>query len=236
MEMLENKPEQELIQEIEDDHRPFVADKAHMMRCTVRIKKGGGGGSGVIIESKKGKRTLILTNFHVVSESMRGRDPVFAEVMTYDEELRSVGWSTRSGKVIAEDQAKDLALVMLDDDFTEFSKATLWPLDDINSVDVFDEVWVCGATGGDDPLMSNGMLTSKRRARGGGNEKWVCTAQASFGNSGGPVFRLSEDGSEYILIGVVNSIGSANGLPLAHINMFVPMDQIMEFLEKAGEK
>jgi S1-C subfamily serine protease len=160
--------------------RPRDSELSQLADATVRVA----GGSGVVVKPRDVR--CVLTAFHVV----KGKSRVL---------LR---WATGSAEadVLKSDPARDLALLDCPETLTA---APVTVGDDQVDVRVGDEVWIAGYPSGwadNSPVFSTGIIG------GVGQEVWV-NADATWGNSGGPV--IIRHGSEIRLVGAVLGRGGA---------------------------
>mgnify|MGYP001589311514 FL=1 len=56
----------------------------------------------------------------------------------------------------------------------------------------------------------------------------LVTAQAVFGNSGGPMFIIQN--GKYVLAGIGSQVMGISGVPIAYLSFFVTLDNIVDFL------
>jgi len=226
-----------------------------MLYTTVLLSAGVGTGSGTVIFSGEvevnGKievHTLILTNHHVIKQSIHikeewdpqakkekkteTRDLVEAFWFEYNDYSIMVGKTGRRAEIIAYDANADLAVVRLID--TErFVKnvAKLMPLKD--RLHQFEKVYAVGAGLGFPPFSTDGTV-GFNDGLWKGNRYVLTTAPIIFGNSGGALFRWSDIRNSYELVGVpsaVSNAGFATGGPVAHMAWSIPIETVYKVLE-----
>lgn len=203
---------------------------AQMVDATVRVETKGGTGSATAIS-----RRLFLTNHHVVEGQT-------------DVTLR--GWLTRNGrtfpviytgKVIAHDAVRDLALVELDDG-TEWAGAvaTLAPAN-VN-LQESEVVMVSGAALGTRPHLTEGLVSLLRYVVPKhallGVPHTITSATVVPGNSGGGLYAWRDAG--WVLVGVPRAVaaipsGFASTLVATH-NYAIPIESVRQFLSEKGIK
>ena len=179
---------------------------------TVRIKTDKSGGSGVVIQSKPDPKdtskylTFVLTNWHVISDAIRlakafdsvikaeVKKDILSEVTVesflYVDDSSVVSRNAHQAEIVAYSQEHDLAVLKLLSPFVYSSTATLVARDDIKSLRLFDETWVCGCSLLHDPFANHGTITGLREIID--QKEYLMTNSAGiFGNSGGALFDRS---------------------------------------------
>jgi serine protease Do len=143
-------------------------------------------GAGSVISANG----LILTNFHVVKESVRtaGRTKTFVKLANTDR---------YEGTVLGTDQKNDLALVQI------AAAEPLWPIRfaDASKIQPGQPVCAIGSPFGRTGVLTQGTLLGFRE-----NNDLRSSVRLSGGNSGGPLLNAQGD-----LIGVNKSIWVENG-------------------------
>jgi hypothetical protein len=148
-----------------------------------RVKAGKAGGSGVLVYSEpdpedSGKHiNIVLTCQHVIDGSISVKDEwdsllkreikkdimeeVSVEVFDYDGSKISSANSSQA-EIIAYDKGHDLAAVKLHNSRPQEHIASVYPKDDIDNLQLFDEVWTSGCSLLHDPFSNKGELTYLR--------------------------------------------------------------------------
>ena len=224
-----------------------------MLYTTVLLSAGTGTGSGTVIFSGKvdvdGKtkvHTLILTNHHVIKQSIHikeewdprakkeikkeTRDLVEAFWFEYNDYSIMVGKTGRRAEIIAYDANTDLAVVRLIDTerFVE-DVANLMPLED--RLHQFEKVYAVGAGLGFPPFSTDGTV-GFNDGLWKGNRYVLTTAPIIFGNSGGALFRWSDTSNSYELVGVPSAVSNAGfSGPVAHMAWSIPIETVYKVLE-----
>jgi S1-C subfamily serine protease len=112
--------------------------------------------------------------------------------------------------------------------------ANLFPLDDIDNVHIFDEVYAVGASLGHPPVASDGHI-SYMDDEIEHYKYWMSSAPTIFGNSGGAVYRWSTNRKQYEYIGIPSRISiqpmgfSADAI--THMGYFIPIDRVYTLLD-----
>ena len=110
----------------------------------------------------------------------------------------------------------------------------MFPLDDIDNVHIFDEVYAVGASLGHPPVASDGHI-SYMDDEIEHFKCWMSSAPTIFGNSGGAVYRWSANRKQYEYIGIPSRISiqlmgfSADAI--THMGYFIPIDRVYKLLE-----
>jgi S1-C subfamily serine protease len=162
-----------------------------VLNTTVKITNANhGNGSGTVISKK-----LILTNNHVSRHFTDGIIPFEAKLRKGREVLHFKA----TAKVIANDEARDLALLEIVDNEWPGEVAQFAPA----QIEFFpgETVFICGSPLGIDPFITQGLvaLTSYND-----ENDILVTATALPGSSGGGLF--IKRGGRYIQLGVVQAI------------------------------
>jgi len=227
-----------------------------MLWTTVRVRAKEAGGSGTVIWSgkdNKGKfRSYVLTCEHVVDDLIEikkkwdeiakverkmevlGKPSV--QIFYYENYSRCKGSSgEHRAKIVAYSKDEDIALLELERYETPIDYvASLYPKDKIEDVHVFDEVYCVGAAMGHEPIATKGIISYLDEIIDG-KEYWMSTAQSIFGNSGGAVFRWSNERKRFEFLGMPARITVAmfgfSADAITHMGFFVPINRIYKFLE-----
>jgi S1-C subfamily serine protease len=223
---------------------------------TVRIRAEKAWGSGTVIYSGKigaGQFvTYVITCHHVIADNIKiekkfdhrvgydikreNRVPAEVEFFYY-ENLSKCGGIAGSCKadIVAYDEDGDIALLELKKTVEVDPVATLFPLDKVKEIHVFDDTWACGAALAHEPITTKGIINFMNEILDNGIEYWMSSAQIIFGNSGGSIFRYSEERDKYEFLGIPARISiSMNGFsadPITHMGFFVPITRIYKFLD-----
>jgi len=170
---------------------------------TVRVTSNGSGGSGTVLYSGKDKDgkcvTMVITNYHVVEDSVEVRKEVWNSKLTMDTKMEyrktvsvdtfkyndyshKIGANIIEGDIVAYDSDQDMALIKLRDKENIYPYvANIIPRDKYTDVHIFDEVICCGAALGHPPLPTDGFI-------GGLDDEFdnykygLCTAASIYGN------------------------------------------------------
>ena len=240
------KASKEIIQKHEQMFYPTVR---------VRTKKAGGSGTGVYSEKYKDEvYTYVITNHHVIADSVHLEkkwdpvvkrkvdkeilDTVFVEFFRYNNYSHTVGSFAVEADIVAYSEVnggQDWALLRVrDKENTADWVANMFPLDDIDNVHIFDEVYAVGASLGHPPVASDGHI-SYMDDEIEHYKYWMSSAPTIFGNSGGAVYRWSGNRKQYEYIGIPSRISmqpmgfSADAI--THMGYFIPIDRVYKLLE-----
>lgn len=189
-----------------------IEEKQHRILYPVtRVRAKDAGGSGVLIYSEPDPKhegkwlNFCLTCEHVVSKSVvvkeewdavaqmqRKReflDEVTMELFDYDGS-HVVSSNATKADIIGYDTRHDIALVKLHDTRKKDFVANIIPEGDIEGLEVFEGVYVCGCSLLHDPFQGRGELTYLKEVIE--NKDFIMSSASSvFGNSGGGLFRES---------------------------------------------
>lgn len=219
----------------------------------VRVRAKKAVGSGTILFSGQNKsgeyETYVLTNHHVVEsaievrkqwDSMLGREIkkefkslVQVELFRYKYLSRSIGETVIDAEIVAYDEAQDLALLKLRSiDKMDFVAYT-YPPQDMKNIHVFDKVVAVGAAMGAPPIPTVGHICNldieiDNYLYG------LSTALTIYGNSGGALFRWSDNRQRWEFIGVPSRIQVMLGFStqaITHMGYFIPVWRVYNFLD-----
>ncbi|MBC8428484.1 serine protease [bacterium] len=225
---------------------------------TVRVRTNRAGGSGTVVYSKKYKDevyTYIITNHHVISECITVKkkwnpvlkkkidtetlDTVQVEYFKYNNYSHCIGSFAVEADIVAysdHEGGEDWALLRVRDKEAAHSNvANIFPINELESIHIFDKVYACGASLGHQPIVTEGHI-SFMDDEIESYKYWMSTAQTIFGNSGGSVFRFSIRRKIYEYIGIPSRISiqpmgfSADAI--THMGYFIPIDRIYELLKR----
>lgn len=228
---------------------------------TVRIRAKDAWGSGTIVYSETdatGKyHTYVLTCHHVVEGNIKVekkwdstvgmevkkeiKSPVETELFYYEppklSHAKGIAGSYRAN-IVAYDSDQDVALLELDrvKKIEDAFLCWLFPRGRIDDeIHVFDDVYACGAAMAHEPIATKGTITFMDEIIDN-HEYWMSTAQIIFGNSGGAVFRFSDERDRYEFIGmparIVVRMSGFSTDAITHMGYFVPITRIYNVLEK----
>ena len=238
--------------------KEIIQKHEQMFYPTVRVRTKRAGGSGTVVYSEKHKDevyTYVITNHHVVSDSVKVEkkwdsvlkrkvdkeilDTVFVEFFRYNNYSHTVGSFAVEADIVAYSEVEggqDWALLRVRDreNLADYV-ANLFPLNDIDNVHIFDEVYAVGASLGHPPVASDGHI-SYMDDEIDHYKYWMSSAPTIFGNSGGAVYRWNGDNKQYEYIGIPSRISiqpmgfSADAI--THMGYFIPIDRIYNLLEE----
>lgn len=227
-----------------------------MLWPTVRVLSRAAAGSGTIVYSKpdaKGKyHTYVLTCEHVVDDLIEIEkkwdsiakidrrqeilDEATVELFYYEHFSRCKGSSgTFRAKIVAYDKDQDIALLELDKETPVEWIGALFPSDKVESeLHIFDELYAVGAAMGHEPIATHGIL-SYMDEKIDGHVYWMSTAQMIFGNSGGAIYRYSQEREKYEFLGmparITISMFGYKPDAITHMGFFVPISRIYNILK-----
>ena len=173
-----------------------------------RVKTGKAGGSGVLVYSEPDPNdetkyvNIVLTSQHVIDSAISVKDEwdsllkreikkdimeeISVEIFDYDGSKISSANSSQA-EIIAYDKGHDLAAVKLHNSRPMDYVATIYPKDELDQLQLFDEVWTSGCSLLHDPFSNKGELTYLREMID--QKSYIMyNAPSIFGNSGGGVF------------------------------------------------
>jgi len=229
-----------------------------MFYPTVRVRTKNAGGSGTVVYSKKHKDevyTYVITNHHVIADSVKivkkwdsvlkrkadkeKLDTVFVEFFRYNNYSHTVGSFAVEADIVAYSEVEggqDWALLRVrDKENTADWVANMFPLDDLDNVHIFDESYAVGASLGHPPVASDGMITYMDDEIDS-YKYWMSSAPTIFGNSGGAVYRWSDNRERYEYIGIPSRISiqpmgfSADAI--THMGYFIPIERVYKLLKE----
>ena len=239
-------------------NKKIIQKHEQMFYPTVRVRAKNAGGSGTVVYSKKhGKdvHTYVVTNHHVVSDCIKIvkkwhpvkkrkvdteiLDTVYVEYFRYNNYSHCIGSFAVEADIVAYSEVEggqDWCLLRVrDTENTCDYVANLFPLDDIDSVHIFDSVHAVGASLGHPPIASEGIITYMDDEIDH-YKYWMSSAQTIYGNSGGACYRYSAARKQYDWIGVPSRISvQPSGFSsdaITHMGYFIPIDRIYALLEE----
>jgi S1-C subfamily serine protease len=213
----------------------LVKDTSELTRAmllpTVQLNGDDTVGSGTLVFSGTNKVTdkvesYVLTSFHVVRNILTDKPSTQKEGFDVTIYLPD-GKVQVKGNMVANNARIDAALVKLQTDRVFPFVANIYPKNG-RPVKVWDGVCAVGCPLGNDPVPSQGEISSLQNELNGSNY-WMINAPTYFGNSGGGVYL----GSSHQLIGVFSKIythGRGNPVVVPHMGLCTPIDAIYEWL------
>lgn len=240
------------IQDIEKMHKEILWP-------TIRIRAKGAWGSGTVIyndkDAKGNNHIYVITCHHVVSSNIKVekkwdskagmdvkkeiRTPVEVQLFYYEELSHAKGLAgSYRANIVTYDADQDIALLEVDrkKPIDEAFLAWMFPVLNVDKeIHVFDKVYACGAALAHEPIVTDGIITFMDEIIDDYNY-WMSTAQIIFGNSGGAMFRYSDERKRFEFIGVparvAVSISGFSANPITHMGFFVPITRICKHLEE----
>lgn len=208
-----------------------------MLAPTVQLNGVDTVGSGTLVFSgtnpKNGQiESYVLTSYHVVrnilSDLPRSRKKKGIDVTIYlgDKKVDV------KGKMEIYNATIDAALVKLKTDqvFPNVARTLPKPLE--SEVNLWDPVIAVGCPLGNDPVPTNGSISSLANELSGSNY-WMINAPTYFGNSGGGVYLADS----HQLIGVFSKIythGKGNPVVIPHMGLCTPIGLVHDWLDDKG--
>ena len=237
--------------------KEIIQKHEQMFYPTVRVRTKKAGGSGTVVYSEKFNDevyTYVITNHHVISDSVHVEkkwDPVlkrkvdkeildttYVEFFRYNNYSHTVGSFAVEADIVAYSEVnggQDWALLRVRDKENKADwVANMFPLSDIENVHIFDDCFAVGASLGHPPVASNGMITYMDDEIEH-YKYWMSSAPTIFGNSGGAVYRWSDNRKQYEYIGIPSRISiqpmgfSADAI--THMGYFIPIERVFKLLD-----
>jgi S1-C subfamily serine protease len=207
-----------------------------LLAPTVQLNGSETVGSGTLVRSDRDPQTgearnYVLTAYHVVRNILNDTPHSRAEgipVTVYTPDGRV---EVRAG-LVSSQRALDVALLELHTDQTFDQVARVLPREASGAVRVWDEVYAIGCPLGNDPIPTQGTVSSTDNLIQGTNY-WMISAPTYYGNSGGGIF-LSEGRR---LMGVFSKIythGRGNPVVVPHMGLCTPIAAIYAWLDEEG--
>ena len=203
-----------------------------MLSPTVQLNGNDTVGSGTLVYSGPSPRggqaeSYVLTSYHVVRNILSDTpaaktDGVQTTIYVGDQRKEA-----RADLLLHEPKI-DAALLKLRGSEVWPGLARVLRGDRANSVEVWDPIYAVGCPLGNDPIPTNGSISSLKNELNGANY-WMINAPTYFGNSGGGVY-LAESRE---LIGVFSKIythGKGNPVVIPHMGLCTPITAIHEWL------
>ena len=217
--------------------RPDAAELTRdLLSPTVQLNGQETVGSGTLVRSDRDPRTgaarnYVLTAYHVVRNILNDTPNARAggiPVTVYTPE----GRVEVRAELVSSERALDVALLELDTDRTFDQVAKVLPREASDAVRVWDDVYAIGCPLGNDPIPTQGTVSSTENLIQGTNY-WMISAPTYYGNSGGGIFLA--DGRR--LLGVFSKIythGRGNPVVVPHMGLCTPMSGIYAWLDAEG--
>lgn len=239
---LERKAESRIGETRSDLHR--LADRIRpdrltltrtMLAPTVQLNGEDTVGAGTIVFSGPNPRarrveTYVLTSAHVVRNILADTPDALRKgipVTIYSERGEK---TVERADVVARENTIDAALLRLRTAKVFRQVASAASYEEARRVDVWDPVYTVGCPLGNDPIPTQGEISSTRNELAGANY-WMINAPTYFGNSGGGVY-LAESRK---LIGVFSKIythGRGSPIVVPHMGLCTPLTSILEWLRR----
>ena len=228
-----------------------------MLYPTIRMRSKDAGGSGTVVYSginETGQaETYVLGCHHVVEGSISIKDgwdsllgrkvkkehlsTVTVEPFRYNNYSHCVGGAASlEADIVAYHAQFDLALLRLRDKENTFTHvANMIPKSELDQIHVFDQVWCAGAALGHPPLVTTGQLMCLDDEIED-LKFMLSSAMSIFGNSGGAIFRHSDENDRYEYIGIPARIttmpkGFFGFETVSWMGYGIPPERIYKFLD-----
>lgn len=206
-----------------------------MLLPTVQLNGDDTVGSGTLVFSGKNGKTkkvenYVLTSHHVVRNILA--DTPQAAKEGFDVTIYLPGEQlVVKGRMVASKPKIDAALVRLSTTRELPFVANVLPESDApGRVKVWAPVCAVGCPLGNDPVPSNGQISSLHNELNGSNY-WMINAPTYFGNSGGGIYLADT----HQLIGVFSKIythGKGNPVVVPHMGLCTPVDLVYDWLRE----
>ncbi len=203
-----------------------------MLLPTVQLNGDDTVGSGTVVFSGENPKshaveTYVLTAHHVVRNILAdtpkaAQDGFDVTIYLPNEKL------VVKGRMVASQPKIDAALVRLATDRVLPFVANVLPRSECAQVKVWDPVCAVGCPLGNDPVPSNGEVSSLHNELNGANY-WMINAPTYFGNSGGGIYL----GETHQLMGVFSKIythGKGAPVVVPHMGLCTPIEAIYDWL------
>ncbi len=205
-----------------------------LMGPVVQLTGGASVGSGVLLQpvphpDGNGVRTLVLTAWHVVRDTVPGGLQARVPVTVYAEDG---GVLRREASILCHNADLDVALLEITHRGELPHGAVLADADRVAGARVFEPVWAIGCPLGTDPIPTSGEIASPHHSVDG-DRYWMINAATYIGNSGGGIF----DGSNFELLGVFSKIynhGAQRPTIVPHMGLVTPLDEVYPWLAEQG--
>ncbi|MBL8734513.1 MAG: trypsin-like peptidase domain-containing protein [Planctomycetes bacterium] len=206
-----------------------------MLSPTVQLNGEDTVGSGTVVFSgpnpKNGDKveTYVLTSNHVVRNILADTPKAQREGFDVTIYLPD-GKLVVKGRAVASEPKIDAALIKLETDRVLPNVANVLPRDETGQIKVWDPVCAVGCPLGNDPVPSQGEISSLHNELNGSNY-WMINAPTYFGNSGGGIYRANTRQ----LIGVFSKIythGKGTPVVVPHMGLCTPMTLVYDWLDR----
>ena len=219
---------------VRPDHKMLTEQ---MLAPSVQLNGEDTVGSGTLIYSHKDQKTgevesYVLTAFHVVRNILADTPKARREgiaITIYQEDKRI----EVRGDLVANKPSIDVALLKLRGKAVYKCAAQVLSKEDAAQVQVWEPVYAVGCPLGNDPIHTQGQISSMRNELNGSNY-WMINAPTYFGNSGGGVYL----GRNRHLAGVFSKIythGRGTPVVIPHMGLFTPVTLIRSWLKKENK-
>ncbi len=217
-------------------HRDTGELTRSMLLPTVQLNGDDTVGSGTMVWSGPNPKTgavesYVLTSYHVVrnilADTPKAAKEGFAVTIYLGTEKVDV-----KGHMVASQPKIDAALVQLSTDRVFPNVANVLSETEAQGIKVWDPVCAVGCPLGNDPVPTQGEVSSLKNELNGANY-WMINAPTYFGNSGGGVYRADT----HQLIGVFSKIythGKGNPVVIPHMGLCTPISGVYEWLREEG--
>ncbi len=203
-----------------------------MISPTVQLNGNDTVGSGTLVYSgaspKSGQiESYVLTSYHVVRNILSDTPSAKTDGVQTTIYLKDDRKDVRADLVLHEPKI-DAALLRLRSTEVWPGLARVLRRECAGHVEVWDPVYAVGCPLGNDPIPTNGTISSLKNELNGANY-WMINAPTYFGNSGGGIY-LAESRE---LIGVFSKIythGKGNPVVIPHMGLCTPITAIHEWL------
>jgi len=207
-----------------------------MLLPTVQLNGDDTVGSGTLVWSGTNPKTntvesYVLTSYHVVRNILADTPKAAKEGFQVTIYLTGEKVDVK-GKMVSSQPKIDAALVQLMTDRVFPNVANVLSPTESDSIKVWDPVCAVGCPLGNDPVPTQGEVSSLKNELNGANY-WMINAPTYFGNSGGGVYRADT----HQLIGVFSKIythGKGNPVVIPHMGLCTPISCVYEWLKEEG--
>jgi len=207
-----------------------------MLSPTVQLNGSDTVGSGTLVYSgpaPNGRKpeSYVLTSYHVVRNILADTPSAKKDGVQTTIYCGDARREVRADLVVFEARI-DAALMKLRSDDAWYNLAQVLLPGEAARVEVWDPIYAVGCPLGNDPIPTQGAISSLKNELNGTNY-WMISAPTYFGNSGGGIY-LAETRQ---LIGVFSKIythGKGNPVVIPHMGLCTPITAIHEWLAKEG--
>ncbi|MCB9881192.1 MAG: trypsin-like peptidase domain-containing protein [Planctomycetes bacterium] len=206
-----------------------------MVSPIVQLSGGGSVGSGMVLATRdrddEKRDAYVLTSFHVIRNILAGSTTERrAEIATTI--YRAKGASQHEADLLEFDEELDLALLRVSNVGAELPSVTFATESEERATQVFTPIYTVGCPLGADPIPTRGEILRKDHELDG-QDYWMISSPAYFGNSGGGVYL---EGSRH-LIGIFSKIytyGRTNPVVIPHMGLLTPTSVLRQWLADHG--